>query len=318
MSFQVNNAFVQQYATNVAMLLQQEGSKLRNAVQTYSLYGKAASVVEQFGSVNPVRNMSRHSDTPLVSTPHDKRWVFPADYDWADLIDSQDKLKMLIDPTSPYVRAGANAMGRAIDDEVISAFFNANLTGENGSSSTGTLYAFNSNAQSVPAVTGAAAATGLNIAKLRRAKRILMANQVDVDNDQLFCVISSRQHDDLLNEAQAISLDYNTRPVLVDGRINSFMGFNFILSERIPGASGFNVSINPAISTGSSDGTYTTGTRWMVPVFSKSGLAMGMWNDVQTSVDRRADKRNAYQVYVNCTVGATRLEEGRCVLINCV
>lgn len=318
MSFQVNNAFVQQYATNVSMLLQQEGSKLRDAVNVYSLYGKAASVVEQFGSVNPVRNMSRHSDTPLISTPHDKRWVFPNDYDWADLIDSQDKLRMLVDPTSPYVKAGANAIGRSMDDEVISAFFNANLTGENGSTSTGTLYAFNSNAQSVAAVTGAAAATGLNISKLRRAKRILMANQVDVDNDQLFCVISARQHDDLLNEAQAISLDYNSKPVLVDGRIRSFMGFNFILSERIPGAAGFNVAINPAIATGSTDGTYTTGTRFMVPVFAKSGMALGMWNDVQTSVDRRADKRNAYQVYVTGTVGATRLEEGRCVIINCV
>ena len=31
MSFNVNNAFVQQYSTNVMMLLQQQGSKLRGA-----------------------------------------------------------------------------------------------------------------------------------------------------------------------------------------------------------------------------------------------------------------------------------------------
>jgi hypothetical protein len=317
MSFNVSTAFVQQYATNVQMLLQQQGSRLRDSVQSMMFQGKAASMAEQFGSVSPVRNQSRHSDTPLISTPQDKRWIYPNDYDWADLIDNQDKLRMLIDPTSSYAMAGAWAMGRAMDDEIIAGFFGSNNTGENGTSATGTLYAFNSNSQSVAATVGASAATGLNIAKLRAAKRILMAAEVDVDNDPLYCVISSRQHDDLLNEAQAINLDYNTKPVLVDGRITSFMGFNFINSERIPGGSGFNAAINTGISTGSSDGTYTTGSRFMVPVFAKSGMALGVWNDITTSIDRRADKRNSYQVYVTGTFGGARMEERKCVLINC-
>jgi hypothetical protein len=317
MSFNVSTAFVQQYATNVQMLLQQQGSRLRDSVQSMMFQGKAASMAEQFGSVSPVRNQSRHSDTPLISTPQDKRWIYPNDYDWADLIDNQDKLRMLIDPTSSYAMAGAWAMGRAMDDEIIAGFFGSNNTGENGTSATGTLYAFNSNSQSVAATVGASAATGLNIAKLRAAKRILMAAEVDVDNDPLYCVISSRQHDDLLNEAQAINLDYNTKPVLVDGRITSFMGFNFINSERIPGGSGFNTAINTGIATGSSDGTYTTGSRFMVPVFAKSGMALGVWNDITTSIDRRADKRNSYQVYVTGTFGGARMEERKCVLINC-
>lgn len=317
MSVNVNNAFVQQYSTNIQMLLQQQGSRLRGAVQNYSFQGKAASMAEQFGQVSPVRNQSRHSDTPLISTPQDKRWIYPNDYDWADLIDSQDKLRMLIDPSGPYTMAGVWAMGRAIDDEIISGFFNANNTGENGTTSTNTLYAYNSNSQSVAATVGAAAATGLNIAKLRLAKRKLLEAEVDVDNDQLFAVITAKQHDDLLNEAQAVSLDYNTRPVLVDGKITSFMGFNFIHSERIPGGANFNTAINPAITSADSDGSYVTGSRWMVPVFAKSGMALGMWNDIQTSVDRRPDKRNSWQVYVTGTFGGARLEEKRCVLINC-
>lgn len=317
MSFNVSTAFVQQYSTNVQMLLQQQGSRLRNSVQNLKFQGKAASMAEQFGSVAPVRNQSRHSDTPLISTPQDKRWVYPNDYDWADLIDSQDKLRMLIDPTSSYAMAGAWAMGRAIDDEIISGVLNSNNTGENGTSTTGTLYAYNSNSQSVAAATGAASATGLNIAKLRLAKRKLLEAEVDVDNDQLFCVISAKQHDDLLNEAQAISLDYNTKPVLVDGKITQFMGFNFIHSERIPGGANFNTAINPAITSADSDGSYQNGSRWMVPVYAKSGVALGIWNDIQTSIDRRADKRNSYQVYVTGTFGAARMEEKKCVIINC-
>lgn len=318
MSFNVSTAFVQQYSTNVMMLLQQQGSRLRNSVQTFKFQGKAASMAEQFGNVSPVRNQSRHSDTPLISTPQDKRWIYPNDYDWADLIDNQDKLRMLIDPTGPYTMAGAWAMGRAIDDEIISGLLTSNNTGENGTNATGTLYAYNSNSQSVAATTGASAATGLNIAKLRAAKKILLQAEVDIDNDPLYMVITAKQHDDLLNEAQAISLDYNSQPVLVNGKINSFMGFQFIHSERIPGGANFNAAINPTIATGSTDGTYTTGSRFMIPFYAKSGMALGMWNDVQTSVDRRADKRNSYQVYVTGTFGGARLEEKRCGIINCI
>lgn len=300
MSSFVNAAFVQQYTTNVMMLLQQQGSRLRDSVNNMALFGKAASVAEQFGQVNPVKNQARHSDTPLISTPQDKRWLYPNDYDWADLIDSQDKLRMLIDPSSPYAMAGAWAMGRAMDDEIINAFFATAQTGENGS--TGTAFPAG---QIVSASTGASANTGLNVAKLRAAKKLLMQAEVDIDNDPLFCVITAQQHDNLMNEVQAISLDYNTQPVLVDGRIRSFMGFNFIHSERIPGGPSYN-------------GTLSTGGTYYVPVYSKSGIVLGMWNDIQTKIAERADKRHSTQIYVTGTFGATRVEEKRVVQINCV
>ncbi len=300
MSSFVNAAFVQQYTTNVMMLLQQQGSRLRDSVNNMALFGKAASVAEQFGQVNPVKNQARHSDTPLISTPQDKRWLYPNDYDWADLIDNQDKLRLLIDPSSPYAMAGAWAMGRAMDDEIINAFFGTAQTGENGSTGTAFL-----SGQIVAANTGASANTGLNVAKLRAAKKLLMQAEVDIDNDPLFCVITATQHDNLMNEVQAISLDYNTQPVLVDGRIRSFMGFNFIHSERIPGGASYN-------------GTLSTGGTYYVPVYSKSGIVLGLWNDIQTKIAERADKRHSTQIYVTGTFGATRVEEKRVVQINCV
>lgn len=320
MSFNINQAFVQQYSTNTAMLLQQQGSKLRDTVLNQSFYGKAASMLEQFGPVNALFNLPRHSDTPIVSTPQDKRWILPNDAEWGDLIDDQDKLRMLIDPTSSYAMAGVNAMSRAIDDVIISGFFTSNNTGENGTVATGLLSAFNSSSQQIPAITGSgAAASGLNIAKLRAAQRKLREAYVDTDTDPLYCIISAKQHDDLLNEAQAISQDYNPRPTLVDGKISYFMGFNFILSERIPGASGFNTSLaaNSAITSADSDGNYVTGSRWMVPVYAKSGLVFGIWNDIKADVYKRPDKRGATQVYVTGTFGGARTEERRCVIINC-
>ncbi len=291
MSFQVTTHFVQQYSTNIQLLLQQKGSKLRDAVTVNSYVGKAAKAVEQVGAVEPVKNQSRHSDTPLISTPADARWVYPNDYDWADLIDDQDKLRMLIDPTSSYVQNGVYALGRAQDKEIISAIFGSSNTGENGSNAV----AFPS-AQQVAVGTGSSAATGLNIAKLREAKKKLMAANVDIDNDPLYVAITAAEHDALLNEAQVISLDYNAKPVLVDGKVTSFMGFQFIHTELLE--------------------TDASGYR-RIPVWAKSGMHLGMWNDIKTSIDRRPDKRNAYQVYVTGTYGATRLEEKKVVEIKC-
>lgn len=292
MSFNVTTHFVQQYTTNVQLLLQQKGSKLRGTVSTGSYSGKAAKAVEQVGAVNAQKRTQRHGDTPLISTPSDARWIYPVDYEWADLIDDQDKLRMLIDPQSSYAQNGAYALGRAMDDEIISAFFGTAKTGENGSTNT----SFATATQQISVSTGSTGATGLNIAKLREAKKILMENEVDIDNEQLFCVITAEQHDDLLNEAQAISLDYNTRPVLVDGRITAFMGFNFVHCERL----------------GVDASSYRR-----VPVYAKSGVHLGMWNDINTQISERADKGYSTQVYCKGTFGATRTEEKKVVEILC-
>ena len=170
MSDQVNTAFVQQYSTNVAHLLQQRGSKLRDTVMNGTATGKAAKAVEQIGSVNAQKRTTRHADTPLISTPHDARWVFPVDYEWADLIDDQDRVRMLINPQSPYAVNGAYAMGRAIDDEILGAFFATSKTGENG---TGT-EAFSGQEVAIDGT------TKLTIDQLLEGKRILMENEVDL------------------------------------------------------------------------------------------------------------------------------------------
>lgn len=303
MSFQANTAFVQDYKRTVEMLLQQQGGRLAPCVVNETFVGKAGKAVEQIGAVTPTKNLSRHADTPLISTPQDARWIYPNDYDWADLIDDEDKLRMIIDPTSPYAQNAANAMRRAQDEEILLAFFGTAKTGENGTTST----TFPSG--NIVAVTfgSGATASGMSVSKLREAKRLLLKAGVDLDNDPLFAAITSYEHNYLLNEAQAISLDYNDRPVLVDGRIKSFMGFNFV-----------NVEFSDTTSYPNASASLVNGSsQQLVPVWAKSGMMLGTWNDVSISVDRRADKRNSTQVYATGTFGGTRLQENKVVQILC-
>jgi hypothetical protein len=292
MSQLVTTHFVQQYTTNVQLLLQQKGSRLRGSVMEGAHTGEQAVPVDQIGKVTATKRTTRYPDLTPQDTPTDRRWVFPSDYDWNDLVDNADKLRMLIDPMSSYVQNGTYAMGRAMDDEIITAFFGTAKTGKAAGTST-TFPA----AQQISVSFGAAAAVGLTIAKLREAKRLLLAAEVDIDNDPLYCVLTAKQHDNMLGEAQAISLDYNDRPVLVQGKITSFMGFNFLQCERL-------------VTNGS-------GYR-RVPAYAKSGMHLGIWNDIRTDVSQRKSKAGLpWQVYVYGTFGATRLEEAKTVEIPC-
>lgn len=287
MSFEVTTAFVQQYTTNVQLLLQQRGSKLRELCSMGSYTGKAAKAVEQIGAVTAQKKTSRHSDTPLISTPHDARWVFPEDFEWADMIDDQDKLRMLIDPTSPYAQNGAYALGRSLDDAIITAALGSAKTGENGSTNT----AFATATQQI-----AVGATGLTVAKLRTARKILIANDVDVMNDPLYIAVTAQQIDDLLGTTEVTSADFNSVKALVQGDIDTFMGFKFVNIERL--------------------GLDGSGDRRCF-AWAKSGLHVGMWNEINTKITERADKSYATQVYVKGTFGATRTDEKKVVEIIC-
>ena len=117
------------------MLSQQMGDLLREAVDGESGTCEKAFVDEVGSAVAQVRT-SRHGDTPLMETPHARRMVTMSTYEYADLIDDPDKVRLLVDPTSTYARAAAMAMGRSIDDVLIAAMLGSANTGKSGSTAT--------------------------------------------------------------------------------------------------------------------------------------------------------------------------------------
>ena len=114
MSSQITTAFTQQYSNNVKLLAQEKGSQLRNTVTVESVTGKN-NFFDQVGVATAVKRTTRHADTPQIDTPHSRRRVSLVDYEYSDLLDNQDKIRTLIDPTSSYAIASAYALGRAVD-----------------------------------------------------------------------------------------------------------------------------------------------------------------------------------------------------------
>lgn len=296
MSSQIPVLYVEQFSTNIQTLVQQKGSRLRKTVMSGSHVGSQASPVDQVGAITALKVVNRYAPMGRVDAALDRRWVFPVDYELPQLVDSFDKLRLLIDPMSIYVTNAMYAMGRAQDDEIIAAYHGTSKTGNNGGTST-TL----PSGQIVSVLQGSASASGLNVPKLREGKRILMTNEVDIDNDEIWLALKAKQHDNLLAEAQIVSTDFNDKPVLVDGKVVRFLGINFVHTERL--------------LSGTDD---QSGTSDAIPMYAKSGMYFAEWEAITTDISRRIDLSGLpYQAYCKGTFGSTRLEEKKMIKIWC-
>lgn len=289
MSVNLPTHYVQQYSSNVSLLLQQRGSKLRNAVTIGTHVGKQASPVDQIGKVEMQPVTSRFAPMGRVDAPTDRRWVFPSDFDLPQLIDHFDKLRLITDPQSSYVQNAVMAAGRQMDKLICAAFTGTAKTGETGSTST----SFTA-ANEVDVAEGGANSK-LNVQKLKTVKKLMMANHIDFDSEEAYVGITAVDHDSLLNEVQIISSDFNGggAPVLKEGKIDSFLGFRFIHCELIE--------------------TSLAGTNEVtLPVWVKSGMYLGLWEDIKSDVDQRKDLQGIpWQLYTYMTAGSTRLEENK-------
>jgi Phage capsid protein len=301
MSANLPSLYAQQFATNVALLLQQKESRFRGAVTEGHYIGKQASPVDQIGAVSMQPVLSRFAPMGRVDAAVDRRWVLPSDFDLPQLIDQFDKLRLLTDPESSYVTNAVQAANRQMDDLIIAAAAGTAQTGETASTAT----TFPSS--QVVSVNLGGTASNMNVDKIKRGVRLLRANE-NMPDDPIFCAISAIEEESLLSEIQVINEDYNANggtggaaPVLRDGHIERFMGVTFLHSERL--------------LTGTDD---AAGTSRSCPMWAKSGMHLGLWNDVTTDVSQRKDLQGLpWQAYVYMTAGATRVEEKKVVRIWC-
>lgn len=308
MSSQVTEAFVQQYGSNVFHLSQQKGSRLRNAVRVEMQKGKR-KFFERLGLVEAVLKTSRHQDTPQNDTPHSRRAVDLNDYIQADLIDDEDMIRMLISPASPYAQAFANGFGRKIDSVLIAAMRGNAYSGESG----GTSVALPAAQKVLAALDGALGSpTGLNVDTLRRVAYTFDAADVDPSIPRYFA-FTAKQKQDLLGATEVTSSDYASVKALVQGQIDTFMGFKFIHTQLLPTETATYNESTGAVDSGS--GSLSSARRCLA--WAGDGVVLSIGNDIEAKIEKRADKNYATQVFTRMSVGATRLEEAKVVEVVC-
>jgi hypothetical protein len=292
MSFQVDTALVNTYKSNIEIQFQQKGSRLRSWCRQESQNAEF-DFYDRITATDAVEVTGRHQDTPLISTPHDRRRVALRDFDWADLVDKKDKLRMLADPTSSYTQNAVFALGRSMDDVIIDAAFGTAYTGKTGATTVTFPAASEVAVDYVEA--GAAANSNLTVGKLRRARFLLTSTEAEEEGEILCAVVTASQIQSLLRTTEVTSADYNTVKALVNGEIDTFMGFKFVRTQRLP----VTASIRECI------------------FFAQGGLLIAVADDITVDVGPRRDKRNSTQIYVCGSFGASRMWEEKVLRVKC-
>ena len=287
------NLFTTQFSTNIELLLQQMGSLLRGKIREGFHVGKMASPINQIGAITSQAPAGRFAPLQRVDANLVRRWVFPQERELPQLVDQFDEYQTIVDPKSMYAQNTAMAFGRDWDDAIIAAFFGtaqtgqdaANLTGETASTTT----------YGVSDTFGSSASTGLTVAKIIEARRIMRHYHVDVDTDPLTLLIGSKQESDLLQQVQVVSTEFADRPILTNGKLTQFLGFDITVSERLsPG----------------------TASLRQCYAWAKSGMYLGMWKDMEVQMDRRVDlSSQPWQIYAKHMYGATRTQLGKVIQI---
>lgn len=311
MSTTVDTAFVNTYKSNVIMLSQQKGSRLKMCVRN-ERQAAEADFYERIGSVDAVDLVNRHGDTPVMNTPHTRRMVTLLDAEYGDLIDKMDRVRMLIDPQGPYTVAAVNAIGRKTDDRIITAALGSAYGGKDGTTAvplpaTQKLACFDGST-----TTG----VGLNVKTLVAVSKKFDDNDVDESIPKYFAY-TSYQKQDLLNQTEVTSSDYAAVKALVEGRIDTFMGFKFIRTQRlVRSATNITYTVtNGTVAAGT--GTITASKSRRCIAWAEDGLVLAEGIDPFVRIAERTDKRFSMQVYVAHSVGATRLEEEKVVEVDC-
>ena len=115
-------------------------------------------------------------------------------------------------------------------------------------------------------------------------------------DEMKYIVCSPAEITDLLATTEVTSSDYNTVKALVQGDIDTFMGFKFIESNRL--------------LTDDSGNT-------LCYVYVPSAVELCIAKEFELTADRLPERRNAVGFQAQMAMGATRLEEERIVEIAC-
>lgn len=252
--------------------------------------------VERLGPKDAQLRGARHGETPISDAQHTRRKLSMADYVVpADIIDKPDKLKLLIDPQAPYAQNQVSSLNRQIDDVIIAALYGAAYGGHAGGT---TINSYDVGESRLVASDGTIVTAGsdfsdstetaLTIAKLLTCKQILDDAEID-DERQRYFVTNPYNLNQLMNTTEVKSADYNTVRALAQGNVDTFMGFKFIKSTRLP-----------------ADDTDTGATRCFA--FAQDAIVLAIAEEPSVSVSVRNDLCDSIQVFSTLSIGATRVE----------
>jgi hypothetical protein len=204
MAINLSTAFVTLFDAEVKQAYQGQ-AQLRPAVRVRSGVEGSTYKFPKIGKGVAQVRIPQTDVTPLNVT-YGSVTATLSDYIAAEYSDIFMQAKVNFDERAELVKVVSGAIGRRQDQLIIDALV-ASSTSNTVASSVG-----GSN-------------TNLNLDKLLAAKKALDAKNVPMDNRHIF--IHANNLSGLLGETKVTSSDFNSIKALVNGELNTFLGFNF-------------------------------------------------------------------------------------------
>ncbi|HEY0149856.1 MAG TPA: phage capsid protein [Allosphingosinicella sp.] len=292
------------YEANVGLQLQQTQPKIAGFAAQGSHVGPKVQLEDLFGAATPQDKDTRNGTTKTSDLDITRRWLAkPKERYFNHYIDNDDTLETSIDLKGPYTMAGAATIQRVKDEAWLLGYYKPAITGEEGATSV----PFKA-ANVLPVATGGGG-TGLTIAKIMAGLEILRGNHVDLDVEKPVIPVTSKQITDLLKQIEITSTDFNPRDkqALQEGIVREILGCLFVPIE-FGNAASFKKAA-PLTLDGNGDR--------LVPMFVPSGMHLGTWQALRAHVGQRWDMEGSWQIFAGTTVGATRMNEDKCLLLTC-
>lgn len=278
MAVSISNAFVTLFDAEVKQAYQAD-AVLRNTVRLRTGVTASTHKFPKIGSGVAQVRIPQTDVTPLNVT-YSQATVTLSDWIAAEYSDIFNQAKVNFDERSELVQVVSKAIGRRSDQLIIDALAasSTSLTVSNDIGGTD---------------------SNLSVAKLREAQRLMNANNVPMEDRYL--VIHASNLSNLLSETAVTSSDFNTVKALVQGELDTFLGFKFItLGDRSEGG----------LTGGGS------GQDRVVYAYHKTAVGMAESMGIRSEINYIPEK-TSWLVSSMFSAGAIAIDAGGIVAITC-
>jgi len=220
----LDKAFVKAFDSEVKHAYQGAG-KLKDTVTVRENIEGSSYQFQAIGEM-VMQDHTPQTDITPADVSHSNQVVTLSDKRVGDYTDRFDDDKAKIDERQELAMSIGKAMGREIDQDIYDTMDNGSYSGD----------------QLVGEATGSN--NGLNIEKIRAAKSHF--DNIEAERENRYMTMTATGLDQLLANDEVSSQDYNRVKALVDGEVESYLGFTFKVFPTSRSEGGTTVSTNIA------------------------------------------------------------------------
>lgn len=293
------------FRDNVHMVAQQKTNPLRDVMTIVEGKGEFMSVADLIGEKKYQRLQDRNRRNIDNPTPRSRRGIQrPDEIGDGEYIDKATKWDAAMDPTSPLFQGMIATIRRGEFDAMLGVVekedgtFDVGEGGVYGQSNEGKL---GQTKVSLPASQFVEHAdTGLTLEKLRFIKKSLRKSNFSLEMEPQFVgLIGPDQEDDLIGIAAATNTSLNafTLEQLREGKATRLMGFDWLISNRIP---------------------VDSAGRRLCAFWNKENMVAAEWEALYGDIWNDTHARNLPTMQGGVTIASTRIEDKGVYIAPCV